>query len=324
MKRQIDPRLYIFFYCLVLSTILWFLNVLNKPYQIQWTLRVRYVNTKLDNRLLVTSSLPEQLDVSVNGYGFALLKEQLGWDKTKLTVDFERIPLRRYYSDSTRYFLTARDLQGHFADQFHSEIQISSLTIDTLFVQVTQLSTRVLPLVSQVSVTAADQHFQNGPAQLWPDSITVTGPANLLDSIRYVRTRHAQVLNQSDTVRMGISLEPIESLSFDTDSAWVVVPIEQFTEMELQLPIAVVNLPDTLSMKLFPANTSVTFLVGLSRYHDVGPEQFTLVVDYLSVAENLPQRAKVQPARQPSHITRVALHPEFVEYILEIVPMVKP
>jgi hypothetical protein len=70
-----NQRLIIFIICLILATILWFLNALSKNYTTQIAYPVRYI--ELPKNKFIINEPPSNLQLRVNAHGFTLLRYKL-------------------------------------------------------------------------------------------------------------------------------------------------------------------------------------------------------------------------------------------------------
>ena len=66
-----DSRVIIFLICLLISTILWFLNALGKNYDTTLEFPVKYINPP-ENQFIANSP-PENLVLKVNAHGFYIV-----------------------------------------------------------------------------------------------------------------------------------------------------------------------------------------------------------------------------------------------------------
>jgi hypothetical protein len=82
------------------------------------------------------------------------------------------------------------------------------------------------------------------------------------------------------------------------------------------VPVLINNQPDNLNVKLFPPKVKVSFLVGLSRFSEIKPEDFKLAVSYNDIIEGKP-RLKITVESTPSYIYALKVSPEELEYLIE-------
>ncbi len=65
----------IFFVCLVIATVLWFVNVLGKSFETEVSMPINYVNLP-KNKVLINAP-PSALQVRIEAHGFTLLRNRL-------------------------------------------------------------------------------------------------------------------------------------------------------------------------------------------------------------------------------------------------------
>ena len=57
------------------------------------------------------------------------------------------------------------------------------------------------------------------------------------------------------------------------------LPVEEFTEKVITIPVRVINNPDYQQVKIIPEKVSLTVMVALSYYADITEEDFTVTAD---------------------------------------------
>ena len=111
--------------------------------------------------------------------------------------------------------------------------------------------------------------MQTGPTLIQPDSVIISGPRVLVDTIESVYT---EVYSQ-DRIKEGFSeelrLQAIHKIEFNSVEVWLQVPVEKFTTARISLPIEVINLPDSLVLRTFPGKVEISCQVGLSDYESL-------------------------------------------------------
>lgn len=108
----------------------------------------------------------------------------------------------------------------------------------------------------------------------------------------------------------------IEGLKFVEKKVEVELPVEQFTEAQKQVGLKILNLPDSVYMRLFPHQVKVSYLVGLKDYETISEEQFELEIDYSSI-DLESNKVKVNLKNSPLNISNVSFYPEEVVYLIE-------
>jgi hypothetical protein len=83
------------------------------------------------------------------------------------------------------------------------------------------------------------------------------------------------------------------------------------------VPVKVLNIPDSMTMKTFPSAIKVNFIVSLRNYNKVNAYQFRAFVDYKGIYSSINNKLKVTLERQPIFVKSVTFHPKNVDYIIE-------
>ena len=94
------------------------------------------------------------------------------------------------------------------------------------------------------------------------------------------------------------------------------IPVEKFTEKELEIPVQIKNKPENVNIKFFPSEVKITFMVGLSEFEDINAADFSAVVDYNTVLLKK-ENPEVEIEKKPSNIEILRISPDRVEYLIE-------
>ncbi len=151
--------------------------------------------------------------------------------------------------------------------------------------------------------------------QLDPDSVTVSGPDVILDTLAYVSTERVDMellsKNYSDRVR----LKKIQGLEYSSSRVHCAIELEKYTEVQLSIPIEVLGLPDTLVLQTFPSKIKFTGNVGLSKYERASNNNFRAVVDFSSLDEQS-KELEVFVQNKPSYLLNYDYYPKTVEFLI--------
>ena len=198
-----------------------------------------------------------------------------------------------------------------------SEIQILDITPDSLIFQFSERAEKMVPVVPELTLKFEKQYMQVSPFIVEPDSVRISGPKLIIDTIQQVFTEPAMVENVSSPVENEYNLSRISKVEMDPSEVWVRVQVEKFTEASMKVPIEVINLPDSLVLRAFPAQVTVSFQVGMNAYKTLNEHFFRAVVDYAEAGTMLANTLQVKLVRMPDYIQSVNYTPKTVEYILE-------
>ncbi len=306
----------IFLIFLLISTLFWFLNQLSKDTTAQLRYPVHFQNS--GEQRVIINDLPAALLLEVRGQGYKLLKYKLKPWKSPLTIDLRTFPLRpEKVGDNRHFYLLSSYMKGYVNDHLGDRMELQRITPDTLHFVFDSLVTRDMPVMADVEVVPARQYILKGPPRVIPDTVTVSGPAMILDTMRYVKTEHQQFTGVEKPFDVRLTLLHPTHVMLSQDEVQLHVEVEQYTEAVFDIPVRAKHVPDTLNLRLFPSRVKVSFKVGLSLYKKLLPELFTATVDYNDLEKGKTNRLKIHLDKQPSGIEAVHLDPEQVEYLIE-------
>jgi len=313
-----NRKLGIFLVFMVLSAMFWFLTQLEEVYVTSISYPVKYQDMPEDK--IVVGNLPDQIDLEVRGQGFQLLEYKFSNALNPLILHLDAYNIQEENSDTPRHFIVTQKATPRISQQLSQEVEILNITPDTLFFEFAEKISRRVPVRPNITYDFAKQMMLKGDIQIEPDSVNISGPSSVLDTIDQIHTQSRSFQNLQKTVRATLVLQkPHEQLELSTQQVNLTIPIEQYTEGEVGREIVVENVPDSLIVRTFPKSVTITYLVGLSRYEQVIPELFKAVVDYRDVKDGAEQlRVKIENA--PNYLKSYSYAPQEVEYIIEKKP----
>ena len=95
------------------------------------------------------------------------------------------------------------------------------------------------------------------------------------------------------------------------------IPVEEITMKKMMLPVKTENLPENLTMLLFPASVEVSYMLPISHFTKVTSEDVEIGVDYKQIGSNAGNKLAVRVLKAPSFVKHLQVVPDSVEYILE-------
>lgn len=203
-----NRELLVFAIFLLLSFGLWYLNELSKELQGSINYPVRYINPPKER--IVTGDLPDKLEMDLRGPGYSILKVKLSGSRAPVVIDFAKVAPRRIPGLLPRYYLVTSGLMSSFSKQLHADFDILAIRPDTLFFGYDKLVTRKMPVIPNMRVELAEGRRVIIVA--YPDSINVTGPQHVLDTLDGIPTKFRAFRRMNENFRARIPIECPEYL----------------------------------------------------------------------------------------------------------------
>ncbi|MEE4197925.1 MAG: hypothetical protein V2I54_09780 [Bacteroidales bacterium] len=298
-----------------ISTIFWFLNQLEQEYETEVTLPVRYTSFPKDK--ILVNELPRQFDIRVKGYGYKLLEYKISNKFLPFVIDVNTITMRLYSrKDYVKFYALTRNLSDKIEQQLSSELKIITIQPDTLFFDFADRIHKKVPVISKVKPIPASQYLIKGDLKLDPDSIIISGANPIIDTIQQVYTREIELPDLTKDYKESIAIDKYDQVDYSDEEVEIAISIEKFTEGSLKIPLKVKNVPDSLVLRTFPNEISVSYFVALSDYDKVLPQFFDAEVDFneINFTDN---KAKVKITGSPEYIRSLRFYPQAVEYLIE-------
>lgn len=161
------------FLCMVAALVFWFFNALNKSYSTDVEFPVRFDYDL--SQFAPVDALPYQLTVNVNGTGWELFREYVGFKQPELTIALQRPTEVRKIVGASLMPLLQPQL---------GKLKINYMVTDTLKIQLDEIEAHRFRVFAEASaVTYRDGFGRISPFVVLPDSIEITGPKVLLHTL---------------------------------------------------------------------------------------------------------------------------------------------
>ncbi len=307
-------RFITFFFFLILSAAFWFIRSLGEEYETQLDYPVRYINFPEDKVLV--GKVPYKLLLTVKAKGFSIFKNKLKFDLIPLRFNVSSFSLNSMGADT--FYIDTRTVKEVLSAELNG-MTILDIYPDTLFFKLTNILVKkvpVEPVLAMHSKFFQQQFMLNGNIEVSPDSVIISGPKPLVDSINYITTIALKYNNLSDTIEDQADLKEIHLITFSQPSVNILIPVDRFTEVENQLAIETINVPDSLHMIAIPGQATVTFRICLSNYNRIINSPLIPRIDYNEIREQNKSRLTVFLIDTPQFISNLRFNPKVTEYLI--------
>jgi YbbR domain-containing protein len=315
INKRNDRRPLIFLASLVIASVLWLVNVMGKTFETEVSMPINYTN--LPQEVVMVNQPTEALQVRIEAHGFTLLRNRLRL--SFYPINFNMKAFLTHIDGArpgVRHHLPSNRFHGYIAKQIGSEISIVSIFPDTLYFEFDKVVEKKKPVKGDFELTFAKQYFLYDSIKFEPDSIMVRGPQKMLDTLSFVKTEKRKYKNLNANQKRKVKLAENEQLKFDRKTVEAYIPVSIFSEYTANVPINVINIPDSLSMVTFPGSVKVTCQVAVPDYGNINPSNFLFVVDYEQLLAGV-ATLSVNHVHAPFYVRKLSFTPHEVEYIIE-------
>lgn len=312
----IDREVVVFSFFLLLAFIFWYLNSLGKDADYDIKYPVRYIN--LPEERVLADDLPARLDLYLKGPGYSILKLRLSGNRSPVMLDVSTINYRRVPGSRTlSYYIITSGLISKLKNQLRTECEITSIKPDTLFFSFDRIISKQVQVLPDIEVITEKQYLVKGDILAYPDTIVITGPKRILDTVKTIKTRPRKLKGVNETIIKSFALVTPEECTVSAKKVILTIPVEQFTEAEINVPVKILNCPDSISVKIFPDIVSVKCLVAIGDYKKIEEIPFEVVLDLFKADLNSSEKIPVEFRNIPPYVSSLRVTPAKVDFLIE-------
>lgn len=268
-----------------------------------------YVNAPLDKSL--AEDRPEHVDLQLQDNGFSIYYYKIF--NPELTIDLSKA----IEADEQLVYR----LQNHLTEieeQLKLDFERSRIIQDEIVIPFQYKKEKMLKVVPRIEVNYAVGYSSEDPVQLEPDSVKVSGPQKMIDSIQYVHTQSISLnkVNSDLEGQVAIDTTGLGALSFYTNSLKYFQKVDKFTEGSAEIPVEVVNVPSGLNLAYFPKSVMIYYQVNLARFEEVGAADFRVVCDFKDIEKGEDYMiAKI--VEKPDFIRNTRLNERRIQFVIK-------
>lgn len=303
---------WIFFTAVFVSALFWMLIKLSDPYTVPYSLKVSYTNVPNEKRLTFISD--SFVSVNVTARGFEILELNLSEDMDILDINLENFSLMK--KDGQEYFVYTDELNKRLADVIGIQENNVHFSKNTLSFRMADLQEKKLPVTNIVQFEFSEQFDLYEKPIFTPETVTVFGPAEILDTLQQVYTQNMEILevNSNQDIRVKLHNPLPDILKFEPEEVSIKIRVEKFTTSSIEVPIDLPGLKQ--SIKLFPKTVKIHFKVAQKDYNNIRPSQFEVIPDIKNIDIRKAVRLQLRLAKKPGFIRNTTLDPTDVEFLI--------
>lgn len=305
--KQRNVKTFSFF--LFFAVVIWIFVQFSKQYDQVIHIPVEYVNVPLNK--VITQDNPDHLQLRMVENGFTIAWYSLF--APSLEIDVSDLP----ESEDQLVYVLAEN-RDDIEQQLDINFSRSEFLRDRLYINYQQRRDKTVPVVPRIEVNFAPGYAAVGPLNIRPDSVTVTGPDNLLDTLNQLQTATLRLNNVKSDLsgEVPIDTSGLGKISFYQNRVNYFLDVEKFTEGSLEIPVELINVPPDRNVVIFPKEILVFYQVNLNDFDDVEAADFRVIADFSEVQENqdflIPR-----VAQQPSFVTNVRINEKKIQFVIK-------
>ena len=306
-ERSREFFLFLFFFFVAGG--FWLLQTLNGEFEDDLQIPFRLKGLPAD--VVITSDLPQSLQLRVKDRGTVLLNYKVGKDFLPLSIDFDKVK-----SNDNHVRIPVSQLEKQLLSQMSASTRLLSVKPDTLDFYYTRAKSKRVPVKLNGKITAAQTYFL-ADTLFSPDSVEVYAPAPMLDTLVAAYTTYTEWSEVADTVKRMVDLQMQKGMKFVPQQVEVQLFTDVYTEASVEVPLVGIDFPLGKELRAFPSKVKVMFQVGKNRYKTLRADEFQLKVPYEELMQLRGQKYNVALQQIPEGVLNVRFVPEQVDFLIE-------
>lgn len=299
-------RLSVFITCLVLAAAAWVFVALSQDHVYVIKQAVSFKN--LPQRRAFHSMQSDTVDVTIHGNGWQMLFSKM--QPGNLGIDVATL-------DRRNYVVLSKQLSRLNAGRDSSNM-IVSISPDTLYFDFTNRMVKRVPVNLIYAVTYQRQFGLSDSIDIKPANVLISGPANRVMNIKSWPTDSLKLRNLNESYSTRINLRPVNdgSLTVLSKTAEITIPVDEFTEKTLQIPVKLLNL-NYDNVKIFPQKVKLIITVSLSKYAETNESLFEATADMDLWRNKGYTTLPITITRKPQFCKVVSVEPGNIDFIVK-------
>lgn len=295
----------ILFICILISLIFWFLIRMSQVYTISKPVTIQEV---LPSEKILRSPVPNNITALIEGRGWDLMFEFL----FKRGLFLNQVP----ESDNS-FNISSEDIKKKISDELNANnLKVLNINVENKVIPIEDKVSKLIPIYLQQPPALEKGHQLADSISFNPSQVEIIGPVSMINLIKkwpaYYQTDLPLKATATEIIKIKI---PDPPLNVKTQEVEMTIPVEAFTEKSLFVPVQIKNLSKKEIM-IFPEKIQISVLVGLSKFNQTTPDDFSLRVTLDEDHNDLIQFLPIEIQSKPNWVSHIRLSSQTVRYFV--------
>lgn len=310
MHRQKWKEALVFSAFVLLALGFWLLQSLQQEYEIEVAIPVRYKN--VPNDIAFDGQIPDRINARVKDKGSVLLNYTFGRGFAPIEVN-----MKATEGKSGDTIIAKRKIENDILKQLLNTTTLTDFIPHQIEIGYSKRMHKQIPVVFDGDIQTEPGFLLSGEIILKPGYVSVYASKSLLDTLQAVRTMPVHIVKGNKTITRTVQLQPVAGANLEPAVVTLTVPIEEYTEKTLEIPVTCTGIPIHYTVRIFPPTVKVNCSVPLSRFKELSENQFAIRIPFAQLEQNLSGTLPIHLSEQPEWVRTATLTPDKVEFILE-------
>lgn len=300
-------RLRFFSFFFALSLLFWIITKLSNTYSSSVEFEINFVD--IPPLVVLEQDVVSKMEVDITASGFQLLVYH--FFKDNINVSIENADYGGYLAE-----IDLMDQKFSLQKQLYQNAILNRVSPPQLNFSFGKLKRLKIPVIPPEEINFKPGYDQAGEWVIEPDSVWVYGTSKKVNALNGLSIQPLSQETVDKNIEEKVKLLPIDQIRFETESVLIKTSVKRFTEKSIDAFINIKNLPDSLSIKLFPQSLKVTFLVLVDKAESISAADFKFSCDYGQAQSKDENSLEVFMEMKPEGVSKVRWKPKKVDYLI--------
>ncbi|CAN5382884.1 hypothetical protein BH23BAC2_BH23BAC2_14660 [soil metagenome] len=298
-----------FLFFLGFSAVIWVFVQFSKQYTITVDLPLSYINVPMDK--LLGEENPDKITLRIRDYGFNLARYRLFPPTVEIDASMAS-------EEAGQLIYNLEQQKPEIVNQLNISFDELAFVQNSLRINFEQKAVKILSIVSNLELGFAVGYSALEEIRIEPDTVRVSGPGSILDTLEEVGTVPLRINNINKDLKGKVKLdtEGLERLTFFSDEVNYSLRTDKFTEGKIEIPIELQNVPEGNNISVFPKEVVVYYQVSLNDFDKIKPTSFKVVVDFRN---EIPREGYLlaQVVQKPALVNNLRLSENRIQFVVK-------
>jgi hypothetical protein len=300
-------RLRFFSFFFALSLLFWIITKLSNTYSSSVEFKINFVD--IPPLVVLEQDVVSKMKVDITASGFQLLVYH--FFKDDINVSIENADYGGNLAE-----IDLMDQKFSLQKQLYQNAILNRVSPPQLNFSFGKLKRLKIPVIPPDEINFKPGYDQAGEWVIEPDSVWVYGTSKKVNALNGLSIQPLSQETVDNNIEEKVKLLPIDQIRFETESVLIKTSVKRFTEKSIDAFINIKNLPDSLSIKLFPQSLKVTFLVLVDKAESISAADFKFSCDYGQAQSKDENSLEVFMEMKPEGVSKVRWKPKKVDYLI--------
>jgi hypothetical protein len=196
-------------------------------------------------------------------------------------------------------------------------LSITEISPRQVSFNVEKLKFKRLKIEAETDISFSDEYGLATPIRIYPDSILVSGPSSILDTISIIKTKLVKLSSLDNKVKIISEIEEPRGFKLEINRAELTFDIQRIVEKTFEnIIVNLVGLPDDRDVVLIPNTINCSLRGGINIIGKINPNVINATIDYREIVYD--SLGSVQPKIViPENTQLVFIKPIRLNYIIK-------